>query len=86
MIRRTTVAWRRRGDPHAQIHLPPLTAEEALLVANLLDRAIAALWRTHGDAMAELLACIDPDASLQTETPDAQPAVTPRTGPADEDF
>lgn len=70
MIRRTTVAWKRRGDPHAQIHLPPLTADEALLIANLLDRAIAALWRTHGDAMADLLGCIDPDAGMPTEPDD----------------
>ena len=75
MIRRTTAAWKRRGHPHAQIHLPPLTADEALLLANLLDRAIAALWRTHGDAMADLLACIDPDAALPTE-PDDAPSIT----------
>ena len=76
MIARTTVAWKRRGDPHAQIHFPPLTADEALLVANLLDRAITALWRTHGDAMADLLACIDPDAALPTEPTDAAPRDT----------
>ena len=45
----------RHGNPHAQIHLPPLSAHEALLFSNLLDRTIAALWRTHGDAMAALL-------------------------------
>lgn len=86
MIRRTTVAWNRRGDPHAQIHLPPLTADEALLVVNLLDRAIAALWRTHGDAMADLLACIDPDAAMATH-PDDAPSLTPtELGPDDDSF
>ncbi len=79
MIRSTTAAWKRRGAPHAQIHLPPLTAEEALLVANLLDRAIAALWRIHGDAMADLLACLDPDANRQTDPADAQLAGDPAT-------
>ena len=77
MIQRTTPAWKRRGLPHAQLHLPPLTPEEALLLCNLLDRAIAALWRTHGDAMADLLACIDPDATLPTEPEDPPPSPAP---------
>lgn len=60
MSRRTAATTTtRRTPPHAQLHLPPLTAQEALLLSNLLDRAIAALWRAHGDAMAELLACLD---------------------------
>ena len=71
----TTLAWKRRGAHHAQIHLPPLTAQEALLLCNLLDRAIAALWRTHGDAMADLLACVDPDAALPSE-PGESPTTT----------
>ncbi len=71
MIQRTTVAWKRRGAHHAQIHLPPLTGEEALLLCNLLDRAIVALWRTHGDAMADLLACIDPHAAMPSDPGDA---------------
>ena len=70
MIRGTTVARKRRGHPHAQIHLPPLAVQEALLLANLLVRAIAALWRTHNDAMADLLGCLDPDAALQTQSPE----------------
>ena len=83
MIRRTTLAGHRHGDPHAQIHFPPLTGEEALLVANLLDRALAALWRTHGDAMADLLACLDPDSSPQTGPDD--PRVAAPTAPRDRD-
>ena len=82
MIRRTTLAGHRHGDPHAQIHFPPLTGEEALLVANLLDRALAALWRTHGDAMADLLGCLDPDALLPTEPGDP---VLPDPAPLSED-
>ena len=70
MINKTMLAWQRRG-PHAQVHFPPLTAQEALLVVNLLDRAIAALWRTHGDAMADLLACCDPDAAVSTDPADS---------------
>ena len=85
MIRDTTMAWRRRGHPHAQIHLPPLTADEALLLANLLDRAITALWRTHGDGMADLLACLDPDAAAADQTADAH-AVTAAHHRRDDDI
>lgn len=63
MTPNTTLPWQRHGYPHAQIHFPPLTAHEALLLSNLLDRAIAALWHTHGDAMADLLSCLDPEAA-----------------------
>lgn len=68
MIRHASLARPRPGGPHAQIHLPPLSAQEALLLANLLDRAIAALWRTHGDAMADLLACLDTPATPTDHT------------------
>ncbi len=67
MIQRTRLPWKRRGHHHAQIHFPPLTGEEALLVANLLDRVIHSLWRAHGDAMADLLGCCDPDDALPKE-------------------
>ena len=46
---------RRRARRHAQIHLPPLDAGYALTLADIFERAIAALWRAHGDRMAELL-------------------------------
>lgn len=85
MIQRTTAAWKRRGYPHAQLHLPPLTGEEALLLVNLLDRAIAALWRAHGDAMADLLACIDPDALLPTELDEQDSPPPPSPGPTSDD-
>jgi hypothetical protein len=42
--------------PHVQIHLPPLDAHEALALVDLLERAIAAVWRTHGEDMAEIRA------------------------------
>jgi hypothetical protein len=69
MTSKTTLPWQRHGHPHAQIHFPPLTAHEALLLSNLLDRAIAALWRTHGDAMADLLSCLDPQAAASDQAP-----------------
>ena len=83
MIERTTCAWKRRGPHHAQIHLPPLTGDEALLLVNLLDRAIAALWRTHGDAMADRLAVLDPDAAVSTEP--ANVVTTSSAAPTDDD-
>ena len=36
---------------HAQLHLPPLSANEALTVVTILERAIAAIIRAHGDDM-----------------------------------
>lgn len=40
--------------PHAQIHLPALDASCALILVDVFERAISAVWRAHGDAMAEL--------------------------------
>ncbi len=85
MMRRTTLPWARRGHHHAQIHFPPLTAEEALLVAKLLERVTAAIWRAHGDAMADLLACCDPDDALPEE-PGAPPGVDDPAAPSDDDL
>lgn len=45
--------------PHAQIHLPPLSADYALTLAAIFQRAMQAIWRAHGDRMAELLALRD---------------------------
>lgn len=49
------VAMQRRRPRHAQLHLPPLRAEDALLVVNVLQKAMAAIWRAHGEAMADYL-------------------------------
>jgi hypothetical protein len=46
---------RRRPRPHPQIHLPPLGAGYALTLVEIFERAIAAIWRAHGDQMTELL-------------------------------
>jgi hypothetical protein len=63
-------AHRRIGTRRARIHLPPLTAEEALLLADIFERGIRALWRAHGDAMADHLGCVDPDRMLAWQSPD----------------
>jgi hypothetical protein len=39
---------------HAQLHLPPLAARDALVVVDVLRRAIAAIERAHGDDMRAL--------------------------------
>jgi hypothetical protein len=46
----------------ASILLPLLSPDQALLLVNFFDRAAAAIWHAHGDAMADHLACVDPDA------------------------
>jgi hypothetical protein len=46
----------RRPRPHAQLHLPALSAEQALLLVRVLERTIEAVYRAHGDAMVELAA------------------------------
>ena len=41
-----------RAPPrHPVIHLPSLTADEALLLVHILDRIHDAIWRAHGQAM-----------------------------------
>jgi hypothetical protein len=46
---------RRPTRRHPQIHLPPLDAGYALTLVDIFERAIDAIWRAHGDRMAELL-------------------------------
>jgi hypothetical protein len=53
---------RSRRPPHAQIHLPSLTGEQAYLLAGLLERAVSAIWRAHGDDMADFQGRAFPDA------------------------
>ena len=84
MIQSTRRAWKRTGPRHAQIHLPPLTGDEALLLVNLLDRAITAIWRAHADEMADLLACVDPEAAVSTDPSDVVAATAGRL--SDEPF
>lgn len=43
-------------SPRAQIHLPPLDASCALTLVGILERAIDAIWRAHGESMAEIQA------------------------------
>ena len=38
------------------LRLPPLDAYGALLVVDALEAVIQALWQTHGDHMADIIA------------------------------
>jgi hypothetical protein len=71
---------RRRSSRHAQIHLPPLDAGYALTLADIFERAIAALWRAHGDRMAELLQLRE----AARRAPAPPPAVDARPEPDDD--
>jgi len=53
--------------PHAQIHLPPLSPHDALVLVDVLERAIAAIWRAHGHQMADLLTARDMAAPRQSD-------------------
>lgn len=71
-----------RRSRRAQFHLPPLDADEALTLVNILERAIAAIWRAHGEAMAELLhQHAAPHARASEYIDDGNP-----DAPADRDF
>jgi hypothetical protein len=39
---------------HAQLHLPPLSARDALTLLAVLERAVAAIERAHGQEMRVL--------------------------------
>jgi hypothetical protein len=71
-----------RRPRHAQLHLPPLDATNALTVVAILERAIAAIWRAHGERMAALLqlqdtAGRDPDPEYVDDGDPDAPEDTP---------
>lgn len=59
--------------PYAQIHLPALTAEEAVLLAHIFDKAGAAIWRAHGEAMLEFLSWSDQPEHDDDDIPEDLP-------------
>ena len=64
---------------HAQIHLPPMDAERAYFVVKILDRIVEAIWRAHGDAIADFQGRVFPDE------PPPSDAVELRDNLADDD-
>jgi hypothetical protein len=70
----------RRG-PGVTIRLPWLTAQEAWAVAALLERLQRAIWRVHGDAMADYQGAVFPDHPPRQEAPPVRaPTRTRRSG------
>lgn len=61
-----------------RITLPPLDSGQALAVVGVLERAIAAIWSIHGDAMADHL------AMLGLDTPQPPDAITSKAQPRDD--
>lgn len=83
MFDRPNGAGRPRRLHHAQIHLPPLSADYALTLVGIFERAIEAVWRAHGEAMGRIL-------ELRHQHAQAVAAITARNGVPqsadDEDF
>lgn len=77
----------RRPPPrHAQLHLPPLSGTDAYRLVALLEKAIRAIWRAHGDQMAEALARDFPSPDCLDEHADPEPETRPRLDDHDIDF
>ena len=68
--------------PHAQIHLPPLDAACALALVEVFERASAAIWRAHGNAMADHQAM----RGVDTPRPPDAAWTTDPIGPHDDCF
>jgi hypothetical protein len=58
--------FRMRG---VTLRLPRMTPEEAVLLADVLEELVGAIWKTYGDAMADHLAAIDPEGMPEQEPP-----------------
>ena len=67
--------WTTRRGPRVMIRLPALTPQEAWAAAALLERLQRAIWRVHGDAMADYQGAVFPDHPPRQEAP---PVRTPR--------
>lgn len=67
---------------HAQLHLPALNGQEAYLLVAILQRAVCAIWRAHGDDMADFQGRAFPDAPPPSDAVDVVDCV----GEDDVDF
>lgn len=74
---------KRRRQRHARVELPPMNGEQAYLLAAVLEKTVSALWRAHGDAMADFQGRAFPDA---TPPPDAVTFIDRDFGPDDDLF
>lgn len=55
-----------------QVRLPPLTPEEAVILADVLEELVGAVWKTFGDGMADYLGAVDPEGMPEQDPPDIQ--------------
>jgi hypothetical protein len=67
MSDRPNGAGRQRRLHHAQIHLPPLSADYALTLVGIFERAIEAVWRAHGEAMGRICELRHQHARAETD-------------------
>lgn len=58
-IRKLHKPHRPSHKKNARLHLPHMSTDEALLVVAILEKAAQAIWRAHGDNMANRLAAAD---------------------------
>ena len=79
--------WTTRRGPRVTIRLPGLTPQEAWAVAALLERLQQAIWRVHGNDMADYQGAVCPDHPPRQEAPPVRPprrtrrsGITPRLG------
>lgn len=54
MIQRR-LPWDRTGQPHARIELPRLSGHEALLIFDILEMVLDAIWEAHENEMLEII-------------------------------
>lgn len=68
-----------RAPPrHPVIHLPALSADQALLLVHILDRIHDAIWRAHGHAMQlrrDELAALTPVSPPAAPPPSSDDAI-----------
>ena len=70
----------RAGWLRARVNLPPLTTEEAVLFIEILDRMTGAIWRAHGDDIADFMGRVDPDTMYGWKKPEDGFVLAPPEG------
>lgn len=53
---------KRNRQKHATVKIPPMSGEQAYLLALILEQTATAIWRAHGDAMADFQGRVFPGA------------------------
>jgi hypothetical protein len=74
---------KRSRQRHARVDLPPMNGEQAYLLAAILEQTATAIWRAHGEAMADFQGRVFPDAP---QPPDSVTVIDSDLGPDDDFF